>query len=104
MQDKDNYDLHFTFPVVAVQIVSMDPISGTVGLPDVQVPENGLDPLLCVQLAGGITLARTVTVTLATVPTGTATGMCVYIAGIQGFFFCFSPKSNFSSTRMFVYY
>jgi len=59
--------------VVTVQIVSMDPVSGTVGLPDVQVPENGLDPLLCAQLAGGITLARTVTVTLATVPTGTAT-------------------------------
>ena len=73
---------------MTVQIVSMDPVSGTVGLPDVQVPENGLDPLLCAQLAGGITLARTVTVTLAT-GTGTATGMCVYIAGIQGFFFAF---------------
>ena len=69
---------------MTVQIVSTDPVSGTVGLPDVQVPENGLDPLLCaqLQLAGGITLARTVTVTLATVPTGTATGMCVSIAGI----------------------
>jgi len=82
LQDYNDYDLHFTFPVVAVQIVSMDPVSGTVGLPDVQVPENGLDPLLCAQLAGGITLARTVTVTLATVPTGTATGMCVSIAGV----------------------
>ena len=70
--------------VVTVQIVSTDPVSGTVGLPDVQVPENGLDPLLCAQLAGGITLARTVTVTLATVPTGTATGMCVSIAGEGG--------------------
>ena len=73
-QDFSNCDLHSTFPVVTVLLVSMDPVSGTVGLPDVSVPENGLDPRLCVQLTGGVTITRDVTVTLSTVG-GTAQGI-----------------------------
>ena len=71
---------------MTVQLVSMDPPTGTIGLPDVSVPENGLDPRLCVRLAlaGGLTIARTVTVTLSTVVGGTAQGMNVESVSIAG--------------------
>ena len=63
-----------SFPAVTVELVSVDPGSGIVGLPDVSVPENGLDPRLCVRLTGGVTIARDVAVTLSTGTGGTAQG------------------------------
>ena len=66
-----------SFPAVTVELVSMDPGSGIVGLPDVSVPENGQDPRLCVRLTGGVTIARDVTVTLSTGTGGTAQGKAV---------------------------
>ena len=76
-QDFSNCFPHSVFLVVTVHLVSMDPASGTIGLPDVSVPESGADPRLCVRLdlAGGLTIARTVSVTLSTVAGGTAQGM-----------------------------
>ena len=59
---------------MTVELVSQDPNTGVIGLPDVSVLENGTDPTLCVQLSGGVILARIVTVTLSTDASGTAQG------------------------------
>lgn len=69
-----------SFLAVTVELVSMDPVTGVVGVPDVSVPENGPDPRLCVRLTGGVTIARDVMVTLSTVTGGTAQGMvCLFV-------------------------
>jgi len=69
-----------SFLAVTVELVSMDPVTGVVGVPDVSVLENGPDPRLCVRLTGGATIARDVMVTLSTVAGGTAQGMvCLFV-------------------------
>lgn len=69
-----------SFLAVTVELVSMDPVTGVVGVPDVSVQENGPDPRLCVRLTGGVNIARDVMVTLSTVTGGTAQGMvCLFV-------------------------
>lgn len=69
-----------SFLAVTVELVSMDPVTGVVGVPDVSVQENGPDPRLCARLTGGVNIARDVMVTLSTVTGGTAQGMvCLFV-------------------------
>ena len=61
---------------MTVELISIDPVSGRTASPNVSIPENGLDPRICVQLmTGGPVIARNVRVNLATVSGGTAQGM-----------------------------
>ena len=60
---------------MTVELVSIDPVSGSTASPNVSVPENGFDPRICVQLMpGSATIARNIRVTLSTTSGGTAQG------------------------------
>ena len=61
---------------VTIELVSIDPSTGVVGPPDVLVSENGVDPRLCVQRSGAVTVERNVVLTIST-GTGTAQGRLV---------------------------
>ena len=64
---------------MTIELVGQDPNTGAIEPPDVSEPENGGDPVLCLRLSAGVTLARNVAVNLATVAGGTAQGRVCWL-------------------------
>ena len=72
------------FSAVTIELVGLDSSTGLLRSPDVSVPENAANLILCLRLSAGVTLARNVEVTLTTGADGTAQGkVCLLIVKIQ---------------------
>lgn len=68
---------------MTIELVSRNSNTGFLGSPDVSVPENAANPILCVRLSAGVTLARNVEVTLTTGANGTAQGkVCLFLCPV----------------------